>query len=100
MTYKWYNNRGSWYKRAQKIVPISIVSYFPNIGELGISFNRGKTYIYPDVSPFLYDRINTLLRVKNYKEVNKILKNISENNKNNEKEDREEILNDLYDREI
>ena len=87
----------SWYKKAQQVVPISIVSYFPNIGELGISFNGGKTYVYPDVSPFLYERIDTLLRVKNYREVSKILKNIS---KKEEKtpEDSDEMVDELYDR--
>ena len=89
----------NWYKKAQNIKPISITSY-THIGELGISFSGGKTYIYPDVSPFLYEKISTLLRVKNFREVSKILRRISENSKNNEEKEREEILNDLYERGI
>ncbi len=90
----------NWYKKAQEIRPIAITSYFDSIGELGISFSGGKTYIYPDVSPFLYEKINILLRVKNYREVSKILRRISENSKKNEEKEREEILNDLYNRGI
>ncbi len=89
----------NWYKKSQEIKPISIISY-NHIGELGISFNGGKTYIYPDVSPFLYEKINILLRVKNFREVSRILRKVSENSKENKEKEREEILNDLYDRGI
>ena len=72
----------NWYKKtAQEYAPIAITSYFPNTGELGISFNGGKTYKYIDINSFTYDKIYKLLKVKNYKTVNSILKNISENNK-------------------
>ena len=42
----------NWYKIAQQPAPIAITSYSTPIGELGISFNGGKRYIYYDVSPF------------------------------------------------
>ncbi len=87
----------NWYKKSQQVVPIAIVSYFPNIGELGISFNGGKKYVYPDISPFLYERIDILLRVKNYREVSKILRNIS-TKKEETQEDKDEMLDELYDR--
>jgi len=86
----------NWYKIAQQVLPISIVSYSPNIGELGISFNGGKKYIYLDVSPFLHDKINTLLRVKNYKKVNEILRNISVKKEEETPADKGEMLNELY----
>ncbi len=89
----------NWYKKSQEIKPIAIILY-NQIGELGISFSGGKTYIYPGVSPFLYEKISILLRVKNYREVSKILRRISENSKKDEEKEREEILNDLYERGI
>ena len=67
----------NWFKQTQQAPPIAIVSYIPEYGELGISFRGSKKYVYSDVSPFLYEKINILLRVKNYKEVQKILKNLS-----------------------
>lgn len=87
----------NWYRTAQQVTPIAIVSYFPNIGELGISFNGGKKYVYPNVSPYLYDRINVLLRVKNHREVSKILRNLSPKKEEETQEDRDEMLNELYD---
>lgn len=88
----------SWYRIAQQVLPITIVSYSPNIGELGISFNGKKTYIYPNVSPFLYERIDKLLRVKNYKEVSKILRNISPKKEEETSADKDEMLDELYER--
>ena len=85
----------SWYKTAQQILPITIVSY-NNLDELGISFSGGKTYIYPNVSPFYHNKIQTLLRVKNYREVQKILKSLSANRPDTENE-RKQMLNQLYD---
>ena len=58
-------------------------------------FFCGKKYIYPDVNPYVYNKINTLLRVKNYKEVQKILKNLSINRPDTE-EDKQQMLDQLY----
>ena len=88
----------NWYKKSQEYAPIAITSYFPGTGELGISFNGGKIYKYIDINSFTYDKIYKLLKVKNYKTVNSILRTISEKNKKNEEENREEILNELYER--
>ena len=85
----------NWYKKAQQNIPIRIISYIPQHGELGISFNRGKKYIYPNVTPFTYSRIQTLLKVKNYREVQKILKNLSINRPDT-KEEKQEMLDELY----
>ncbi len=85
----------NWYRTAQQIAPIAIVSYFPNIGELGISFNGGKKYVYLDISPFLYDRMNVLLRVKNYREVSKILRNLSPKKEEETPADRDEMYDEL-----
>ena len=86
----------NWYKTTQQYNPIAIISYVPEYGELGISFNGGKKYIYPGVSPFIYNKIQTLLRVKNYKKVQKILKNLSDNRPDSE-EDKQQMLDQLYD---
>jgi len=88
----------NWYRTAQQVAPIAIISYFPNIGELGISFNGGKKYAYPNISPFLYDRINVLLRVKNYKKVSEILRNISPKKEEETSVDRDEMLDELYEK--
>lgn len=91
----------NWYRIAQQVAPISVVSYFPSIGELGISFKGSRTYIYPNVSPFLYDRINVLLRVKNHREVSKILRNLSvkkEEVPEETQQDRDEMLDEVYER--
>ena len=87
----------NWYKKAQQNIPIQIVSYIPEHEELGISFNSGKKYIYPNVTPFTYNRIQTLLKVKNYRAVQKILKNLS-NNRPDTKEEKNEMLDELYNR--
>jgi hypothetical protein len=92
--YQVANLFGNWYKKAQQANPISIISY-NSTGELGISFNGGKAYVYPNVSPFVYKKIQTLLRVKNYKKVQDMLKNLSANNQETE-EDRQQMLNQLY----
>jgi len=86
----------NWYKIAQQPAPIAIISYFASIGELGISFNGGKKYVYQDVSPFHYNKIMTLLRVKNYRAVQAILKNLSINRPDTEKE-KQQMLQQLYD---
>ena len=86
----------NWHKRAQKIAPISIISYIPSYEELGISFNGGKKYIYPNVNPFIYNQIRNLLKVKNYRKVQEILKNLSVKQKETN-EDKKQMLDQLYD---
>ncbi len=98
----------NWYKKtAQEHDPIVITSYSSEIGELGISFNGGKTYRYLDVNPFTYMKIYKLLKVKNYKTVNKILKNISEGNKRKQltqrgytEREEQEMINELINKGI
>jgi hypothetical protein len=68
----------NWYKLAQ-YAPIAIVSY-NSYGELGISFNGGQKYTYPNVNPFLYEKIRNALRNKNYKAVAALLKRLSGKN--------------------
>lgn len=85
----------NWYKTSQS-VPIAISSYTPEYGELVVSFNGGKGYTYPGVSPFIYEKIRRLLSVKNYREVQNMLKNLSANREDTE-EDKQQMLNQLYD---
>lgn len=71
----------NWYKQAKyDFPPISILSY-DGYGDLSISFNGGKKYVYPDVSPFYKDKIDFLLRKKNYKAVDVLLRNLSRTSK-------------------
>ena len=83
----------NWFKKAQQTPPIAIVSY-DHDGNLGISFNGRKKYSYPDISQFYYNKIQTLLRVKNYKEVQKMLKNLSANRPHTE-EEKQQMLSEL-----
>ena len=89
-----YGTSNNLLKQAQQIPPISIISY-DNYEDLTISFNGGKKYIYPNVTPDDYNYIRKLLRVKNYKKVQEILKNISANRPDTE-EDKQQMLNQLY----
>ena len=68
----------NWYKQAQ-FASIAITSCDQTWNELGISFNGGPAYTYPDVSPHLYEKIRKLLYRKNYSEVGKILNRLSKN---------------------
>jgi len=86
----------NWYKKAQQAPPIAITSYISAYGELGISFNGGQQYTYPDVSPFIYDKIKNLLKYKNYLKVQNMLKNLSAKNQETDR-DKEQMLNQLYD---
>jgi len=88
----------NWYKKAQNNTNPIVITFYNSYGELGVSFNGGKTYIYLNVNPYVYDKIKRLLRNKNYREVNKILKNIS--GKGKEEDNRKEILDELYERGI
>ncbi len=83
----------NWFKQAQQYSPIAIVSY-DHDGNLGISFNGGKKYNYPDVSPFYYNKIQTLLKVKNYRKAQEILKNLSGNMLHTE-EEKQQMLSEL-----
>lgn len=85
----------NWYKKAQEFPPIAITSY-DSYGNLGITFNGGKKYVYPDVSPYYYDYIKKFLKVKNYKKVQEILKNLSLSSPTSE-EDKQVMLDQLYD---
>ncbi|HUS49068.1 MAG TPA: hypothetical protein VMZ91_02830, partial [Candidatus Paceibacterota bacterium] len=65
------------YKVAQ-VVPIQISGYNKTCDTLNVFFNNGsKIYTYDGVSPFLYDKIKSLLKYKNYAKVNEILRNLS-----------------------
>jgi len=86
----------NWFKQAQQYTPITIVSYIPSYEELGISFNGGKKYVYPNVTPFIHNEIKRLLKYKNYNKVQKILKNLSANNPKNQEEDKDAIMNELF----
>jgi vancomycin permeability regulator SanA len=68
----------NWFKFSQ-FAPISIVSY-NNYGELGIVFDGGKKYIYNNVNPYLYEKIRTALRHKNYKAIEYLLRKLSVKN--------------------
>jgi hypothetical protein len=84
----------NWFKKAQfNHAPIAIVSY-NSYGELGISFNGGKKYIYPDVSPFYKEKIEKLLKFKNYKAAQKLLSNLSTNRSDSE-EEKQQMLSEL-----
>ncbi|MHA1469476.1 MAG: hypothetical protein ACTSSP_02810 [Candidatus Asgardarchaeia archaeon] len=72
----------NWYKISQQYRPAPIViTSYDQAGELGISFNGGPTYTYYNVSPYWMEKIRTLLRYRNYKAVNKALKNFSNKEK-------------------
>ncbi len=80
------------FKQSQQYAPIAIVSYIPEYAELGISFNGRKKYVYPGVSPYIYEQIRNLLKYKNYRKVQEMLKNLSINDKkiNNQPENKQE----------
>lgn len=83
----------NWYKTAQQPpTPIAIVSY-NSYGELGISFNGGKKYVYPDVSPFYKEKIERFLKFKNYKAVQDLLKRLSANR--SDTEEKAQMLSEL-----
>ena len=71
----------NWFKQAQEqeYQPIAIVSWIPSYGELGIVFNGGKKYTYYNVNDRVYKSIEFLLSKNNYKEVQKILTNLTNN---------------------
>lgn len=86
----------NWYKIAQQqYAPIAIVSYFK--GDLGIVFNGGKKYTYEKINPDDYANLDRLLKHKNYKAAQEILRNWSPKKEETE-EDRQEMLNELYER--
>ncbi len=85
----------NWFKQAQEYPPIAIVSY-DSYGDLEVSFNGGKKYIYPDVNPYTYKQIQKLIKFKNYTKVQEMLKNLSAN-KPDPEEDKGQMLDQLYD---
>ena len=89
----------NWFKTAQQYPPIAIVSYTKDYGELGISFNGGKKYVYENINPMDYNRIDTLLRHRNYSAAQKLLQSWSQKKKETE-EDRQGMLDELYERGI
>ena len=78
----------NWYKKSQndKPAPINITSYRDTYEELGISFNGSKTYHYPHVNKHIYREIAFLLSKKNYRAVEKKLKDILQKNKDKDAE--------------
>ena len=87
----------NWYKTAQNVAPITIVSYIPSYGELGISFNGSKKYIYEKINPRDYNYLENLLKNKNYKKAQEILRRWSLKNKETEG-DKQEMVDELYER--
>jgi hypothetical protein len=83
----------NWYKKSQYI-PIQIISYMEGTGELKILFPSGKTYIY-NVNPYNYEKLYILLKKKNYKAAENLLRNLSQNKEHTE-EEKNEMLNELY----
>ena len=88
----------NWYKIAKQYATIAIVSYSYD-GTLGIVFNGGKKYIYENINIDNYGYLNSLLKNRNYRKAQEILKSWSSKNEETD-EDRQEILNELYDRDI
>lgn len=89
----------NWFKQAQQYAPIAIVSYVPSSGELGIVFNGGKKYTYKNINPPNYEYIDSLLKNRNYRKAQEVLKSWSLKREETE-EDKQEMLNELYDRGI
>jgi hypothetical protein len=88
----------NWYKESQQI-PIQILSYMEQTGELKILFPAGKIYTYYDINPYDYDKLYLLLKKRNYKAAEKLLRSLSEKYKKNKdytKEEKDEFLNELY----
>ena len=71
----------NWYKKSQNPEPIEITVNNDTYNELGISFNGSKTYYYPNVNKQTRNYISFLLSRKNYKAVEKKLREILEKNK-------------------
>jgi len=68
----------NWYKISTKQPAIRIIAYNPDFSELKINFiDSDKIYLYPNVSPFLYDKVRALLFRKNYSQVAQILRDVA-----------------------
>ncbi|MBD3229646.1 MAG: KTSC domain-containing protein [Candidatus Lokiarchaeota archaeon] len=78
----------NWYKKAQKTsVPIVIMGYSPEHQILYIKFKQSpQTYGYRNVSPYFYEKINTLLNRNNFKEAAKMLRALAESNKSEQQQ--------------
>jgi len=91
----------NWYKKAQqRIYPIMIAFYNHSTGDLGVSYNGGKTYVYPNISPYQKEYLEKLLGVKNYSTVSKFLKGITPKGNNVEQHDKNETMEELHNRGI
>ena len=78
----------NWYKIAQKYAPIAIASY-SNDGTLGIVFNGGNKYIYENINIDNYGYLDSLLKNRNYRKAQEVLKNWSSKNEETEEDKRE-----------
>ena len=70
----------NWFKKSQPVIdpPIQIISYNETYNELGVKFKGNNTiYTYRGVNPYLYEKIRFLLSKRNYPEVSKMLKRLS-----------------------
>ena len=88
----------NWYKISQQqFAPIAIVSYFGD--ELGISFNGGKKYVYDNINQDNHDDLEFLLKKHNYRAAEEKIRSWRPKQEETE-EDRQEMLNELYERGI
>lgn len=92
----------SWFKKCQynPVVPIQISSYNYTYNLLKVLYRGQGPYEYPNVSPFIYNKIANLLRYRNYRAAKKILDNLSPvKNKNDyTEEEKNQMLDELYER--
>lgn len=90
----------NWFKMSQynPVVPMQISSYDYTYNRLYVLFRGKGPYMYPNVSPFIYNKITTLLRHRNYSSVKAILDKLSltKNPPDHSKEEKEDMLNQLY----
>jgi hypothetical protein len=97
----------SWYKESKKYNSIITILSYNKLGELAVMFNNTKRYVYPGVSPHLYEKIERLLSRNNSSAVIRILQNLSKTNKKEEEknrdhtnEEKQEMMNELQERGI
>lgn len=92
----------NWYKTAQyqPVVPIMISSYSYAYNTLKVLYRGKGPYEYPGVSPFIYNKIQNLLRYRNYKAAKQILDKLSsqKNPQGHTDEEKREMLDELYER--
>ena len=92
----------NWFRLAQynPIVPIIISSYDYTYNILRVLYRGQGPYEYPDVSPHIYNKIQNLLRYRNYSAAKKILDRLSSSKvpEKETEEEKQEMLNELYER--